>query len=165
MSTSCLAEVDDLLKDKFREEMRKDSTKVPVHMEIDIPAGRGWGAYIAPNSMPQYKNQCEFLLARGTKLEITKVEQRPADPIFGKPHYYIKCKVIENNPKDVTKLDHQQFHIKSESLSVIDARLLKSALLDVALNKDDPLYRFVENGFTVATNSADDKSARRVIWN
>ena len=46
-----------------------------VHFEIDVPAGKGNGAYVEGLSM-QEGSEFEFLLARGADYYISSIEER-----------------------------------------------------------------------------------------
>lgn len=134
MSTSCLSKMEPKLAKKFQQTLRWDET--PVHLEITVPQGKGWGMYVAPDS--SYPDQCEFLLARGSKLEISLAQKQPDGS------YYVKCKLVGNTQKDVTKLKYRQFIKKSRPSGSIDVELLKSNLLNKRdKSHEDPWERFI----------------------
>ena len=90
MSTSALSTVDPELVKKF-----KTGLSDPIHLEIDIPPGKGNGMYIAP--MSRYPNQCEFLLGRGARLKIDKTEHK--DGVF-----HVKCRLIGFEKRNLNTL-------------------------------------------------------------
>ena len=129
MSTSCLSTMEPKLAKKFQDTLKWNETA--VHLEVDVPQGKGWGMYVAHESA--YPEQCEFLLARGSRLKIESITKQPDGS------YYVKCKLVGNTQKDVTKLKYRQFIKKS--LSTLDAQMLKAELLEKL--DEDPWERFV----------------------
>lgn len=153
MSTSCLSKMEPQLALKFKQTLKPNET--PVHLEIDIPQGKGWGMYVAADSA--YPDQCEFLLARGSQLKIDSIQRQPDGS------YYVKCKLAGNTQKDVTKLKYRQFIKKSESPVTLDAQLIKSKLLSKLDNPDeDPWERFLT---PLDFNPSQPSPERQVNWN
>ena len=59
--------------------IREKKASGNIFMEIEVPAGKGHGAWIAPMGQP---DEYEFLLQRGTDYVVTGVEQQGADTVI-----------------------------------------------------------------------------------
>lgn len=70
--------------------VREKKASGNIFMEIEVPAGKGHGAWIAPMGQP---DEYEFLLQRGTDYMVTGVEQQGEDTV-------VKLKVTGNTVKD-----------------------------------------------------------------
>jgi hypothetical protein len=70
--------------------VREKKASGNIFMEIEVPKGKGIGAWISPIAQP---DEYEFLLQRGTDYIITGVEQEGADTV-------VKLKVVGNTKTD-----------------------------------------------------------------
>ena len=72
--------------------------------EITVPAGKGYGAWIAPYSPERYTEQNEFLLARGTKFKVL-TDMNKLD-VKSPGIKTIKLQVVENEQEPVENFEN-----------------------------------------------------------
>ena len=94
--------------------VEKDDGKPKIETRILIPKGKGRGAWMVPFS--KYPAENEFLLARGTKFKITKIEKT------GDNEYYIEMEAIGREvdnepPKLILGSEMKKSHQSKKSTS------------------------------------------------